>query len=152
MKSCELIKLLQQVDPSGETECVVGGEDIYFVARAPCYYDGTPCLLIRDPNKAPYWDVVGIRKMNAGDKIKIHTLSALDVIVEAETSPSISIPSDYDALRDEWRAFSKWFDEGQVALEPATPHINECDKRDWARLKQRINELEACCHDPNETI
>ena len=42
MKTADLIRRLQEADPTGELECVAGGEDVYFVQRLPMYYDGWP--------------------------------------------------------------------------------------------------------------
>ncbi len=82
MKSKELIKILQELDPTGEIEVVVGCEDIYFGEKAPMYYDGIPAILIRDESKAPNYDIVGFKMTSSGYKIIIHTVSIEDIISE----------------------------------------------------------------------
>lgn len=41
MKTKELIKLLQQEDPSGEEEVCIDNQPVWYVQRMPAYYDGT---------------------------------------------------------------------------------------------------------------
>ena len=72
MKTAELIRRLQEADPSGDLDVVVGCEDILFIESLPSYYDGPKHLLVRDPAKAPYYDVVGGLISYEGEKIKIH--------------------------------------------------------------------------------
>ena len=59
MKTKELIKELQELDPTGETEVVCGCGDIYFVEELPAYYDGRLGVLIKDESKKPYYHVKG---------------------------------------------------------------------------------------------
>lgn len=88
MKTRELIALLQAADPTGEVECVVGSEDVYFVSKAPMYYDGRPWLLVHDEAvKGKAYSVVGLRYPASGDKVNIMTLSAKDVLYEAPDAP-----------------------------------------------------------------
>lgn len=79
MKSKELIKQLQELDPEGEAEVCVGNEDIYFAERLPAYYDGKLEVLIRDETKRTY-NITGIKITGRGDKIKLHTMSLEDVV------------------------------------------------------------------------
>ena len=84
MKTRDLIALLQAADPTGEVECVVGADDVYFVARAPMYYDGRPWLLMHDDAlKGKAYSVVGLRYPAGGNKVNIMTLSAKNVLYEA---------------------------------------------------------------------
>ena len=82
MKTSELIRRLQEADPSGEEECFVGNEDIYFVTRMPMFYDGHPWQLIHDEavrDKA--WSIVGLKYPARGSfKISIQTLNASEVL------------------------------------------------------------------------
>src|SRR3990172_7574886 len=67
MKTADLIRRLQEADPTGELECVVGGEDVYFVQRLPMYYDGLPTLLVHDPSKRDReWSIVGLKVPDSG--------------------------------------------------------------------------------------
>lgn len=49
MKSKLLIKILQELDPSGDLEVSVGNTDIWGCQKLPSYYDGCQKLLVRDP-------------------------------------------------------------------------------------------------------
>lgn len=48
MKTKELIRRLQEEDPTGELEVTVGKTDIYFIQTLPGYYDGCYQVLKRD--------------------------------------------------------------------------------------------------------
>lgn len=86
MKSRELIRILQELDPSGEIE-VYAGNDILFAERLPGYYDGAPFRLVRDPAKAPYYDVVGFVYDRCGPKIQLHTHGLTDAVVDLRDVP-----------------------------------------------------------------
>ncbi len=94
MKSKELIRRLQEIDPTGETEVVVGCSDIYFLQKDPMYYDGLPITLIRDESKRPYWDVIGFRATSKGNKIRIRTLDFEDVMWDTKNC-IIELEDDY---------------------------------------------------------
>ena len=104
MKTKELIRRLQEADPAGEEECVVGNHDIFFVENLPAYYDGRRQQLVRDPSKAPYYDVVGARITGTGRKVQIHTLSVADAL---ENNPDMPVELDnadcYAAKVARWR-------------------------------------------------
>lgn len=101
MKTKELIRRLQEEDPSGEAEVVVGGEDIYFVEAMPAYYDGRPTLLVHDEalrDKA--WSIVGLHVPAGGvKKLRIVTVSAEDVFLSNPEAPVTY--GDDGARRDE---------------------------------------------------
>lgn len=80
MKGKELIKLLQEIDPTGEIEVSVGNIDIWDVHAEPAYWDGKLQLLVHDPEKAPYYDIVGGKYVVGGSKIVISTMSITDVL------------------------------------------------------------------------
>lgn len=106
MKTKELIKRLQEEDPSGELEVCVGCEDIYFVETQPAFYDGPQHILVRDPAKAPYYDVVGGIINYKGQKIRIHVLSLQDAIFHDPDLP-ISFNGGHEgnltAMVEKWR-------------------------------------------------
>lgn len=81
MKSKDVIKMLQKVDPSGETEVCVGNEDIYFAESKPAYWDGVLQVLIRDPKLSGCYNVEGVEFRSDGDKIELHVLSYSDVLL-----------------------------------------------------------------------
>lgn len=89
MKTKDLIKLLQEEDPSGETEVVIDdGRDIFYLDTLPGYWDGNYTTLIRDSSKKPYYDIIGAKYRSDGTKIKIKGMSWEDVL---ENDPDFSI-------------------------------------------------------------
>ncbi len=87
MKTKELIRQLQEADPSGELECCLGNADIHFVDVEPAYWDGCLQVLVRDPAKAPYYDIVGAKYTTKGNKVVIRPLSIRDAVFEDEDLP-----------------------------------------------------------------
>ena len=98
MKTKELIHRLQEADPSGEMDCCVSNADIFFVDVEPAYWDGCLQVLIRDPAKSPYYDVVGAKYVSSGKKLVIRPLSISDAIFENE-----KLPVDYEDLAPSWQ-------------------------------------------------
>jgi hypothetical protein len=74
MKTKELIRQLNEEDPTGELEVCVDGEDIFTVLNLPAYYDGPQQILIRDEKLSPYYDIVGAIINKEGRKVKIQTI------------------------------------------------------------------------------
>lgn len=116
MKTKELIRQLQEADPSGELECTVDGVDIFAVWTEPGYYDGPYEILIRDPDLAPYYDVVGGIISTEGTKVRIRAMSLRTALLEEEVDggffpiclrTTYANPESnqrlYDRI-DEWRA------------------------------------------------
>ena len=79
MKTKELIRQLQEADPSGEIEVCVGNIDIHFVERLPAYYDGRLEVLKRDED-CEYYNIIGGEFVAEGDKVMINTLMIEDAI------------------------------------------------------------------------
>lgn len=79
MKSKNLIKLLQYIDPSGEIE-VVGNDnaDIHFFELKQSYWDGKAQIHIRDKDDK----IIGIKYQVEGNKIQIRTYSVEDAIFD----------------------------------------------------------------------
>jgi hypothetical protein len=67
VKSKDLIRRLQELDPSGEIEVCIGNEDIWFLQRLPAYYDGPLQVVTREENDRP----LSMKYTNQGDKIDI---------------------------------------------------------------------------------
>lgn len=107
MKTKDLIKELQEQDPSGELECVVGGEPIFFLQNLPAYYDGSLQYLIQDPDKAGSYNVVGAKFIDKGRKIEISTLTIENAIWEAPELPvdcsEVSNIERKEKKVEEWR-------------------------------------------------
>jgi hypothetical protein len=87
MKTKELIRQLEEADPTGDEDVTVHGCDIFFVDSAPGYYDGCYQRLRRDPAKAPYFDIVGADYIGSGIKVVIHTYSVSDLIAHDPEAP-----------------------------------------------------------------
>ena len=79
MKTKELIKRLQEIDPSGEIECCIMNMDIHFADLMPAYWDGTLEILKRDPD-CKFYNIIGGKYTQNGPKIKIIPLSITDAI------------------------------------------------------------------------
>ena len=87
MKTKELIRQLQEADPSGELECCVNNADIHFVNVEPAYYDGCLQVLKRDESKSPYYNICGAKYTSVGDKVVIRPLSICDAVFEQQDLP-----------------------------------------------------------------
>ena len=114
MKTKELIRQLQELDPEGNCE-VFGDGDIYFLEKLPWYYDGKPGILIRDESKKPYYDIVGMREITPADGNKIYIkCMGLEDLAQDEASgftPNIIEGSDdfkqvYKAHLDKWKQWA----------------------------------------------
>jgi len=99
MKTKELIKQLQECDPSGEIEVCVSNVDIHYVTTEPAYYDGKLQLLVRDPALTDCYDVIGGKYMTTGSKVVITLMSITDVLWD---DPDATI--DYSDIPEHSRA------------------------------------------------
>lgn len=79
MKTSQLILALQEADPTGELDVVVGNKPIYFVSNEPAYWDGPLQKLIQD-NTHKYYNVVGARLTRKGFKVQIKTFSITEAL------------------------------------------------------------------------
>lgn len=120
MKTKDLIKALQEADPSGELYCCVGNEDIFTVHVDPAYWDGRQQILILDENNE-YYNVIGAKVTSEGHKVVIRTHSIEDAIW---SNPDL--PIDLSGLGNpDWKegyskAIEKWRKEakdGQQEIE-----------------------------------
>jgi hypothetical protein len=111
MKTRELIRLLQDADPSGDIECCVGNHDIVSVGVEPAYHDGCLQVLVRDPAKTGICcDIIGARRTSKGQKLVIYDLGIHDVLldqpdllIEYETAYTARYRERDDARREEVR-------------------------------------------------
>jgi hypothetical protein len=87
MKSKELIRLLQEADPSGEGHVVVDNKDIFFLEWKPGYWDGRYTVLVRDEKKKPWYDIVGAEYRSDGDKLNVNTMDWEDVLLDNPDAP-----------------------------------------------------------------
>lgn len=79
MKTKDVIEMLQEADPSGELECVVGNHDIFCAHVEPAYWDGSMQLLVREKDN-PYYNVTGAIYTSQGDKVQINTMGIDDAL------------------------------------------------------------------------
>lgn len=86
MKTKELIRQLQEADPSGELECCVENVDILSVQILPAYYDDYLQVLIRDENDH-FYNVIGAKYVGSGSKVVISPHSICDAIFENQDLP-----------------------------------------------------------------
>jgi hypothetical protein len=101
MKTREFIKRLQEADPSGDLDCCIDNHDILRVERQFAFYDGALEILVRDPARLPYYEVIGGILRTKGDKIRIQVLSLEDAIYEAKGKPfPIEIECADDKVRE----------------------------------------------------
>ena len=82
MKTKELIRQLQEVDPTGEMDCVVDNIDITGVHQEPAYWDGCKQVLKWNNDR-----LVGAEYSSEGDKLNIDTWSISDVFVDYPDLP-----------------------------------------------------------------
>jgi hypothetical protein len=106
MKSKELIRLLQVLDPTGETEVFVGSTPIYFLEKLPAYYDGYPQMLVQDETEGSHYNIIGAKYLGSGDKIRIHIMSIDDILFD-----DYEAPVDYSELPAQTAAYYKENDE-----------------------------------------
>lgn len=109
MKTRELIRRLQEADPSGDIEVCVGKYDIHFLTKVQAYYDGAHTILVRDESKSGY-NITGAIINRFGEKINLHLLSAQDVIDDDPEAP-IEVrggdPEQMKAMIKSWRVESR---------------------------------------------
>ena len=87
MTTAELIKKLQEEDPSGELQVVVGNIPIYTVDNVEAYWDGRLQMLIQDHNRDPYYNIVGYKVTSQGRKVRLHTMDLDDVMLDNPDIP-----------------------------------------------------------------
>ena len=113
MKTKELIRQLQELDPEGNMDCCIDNQDIYMTAIEPSYYDGCKQILIRD-SKNPYYNVIGAKVTSKGQKLNISPLnikSALwensDIIIEYDDYSARSYKEEHEKIRKEVKDYEK---------------------------------------------
>jgi len=102
MKTKELIRRLNEADPSGEIECCVGNADIYYVSKEPAYWDGCLQVLKRDPKKeGKQYSIIGAEIHSEGEKICLNTMNFSDVLLNHPDAP-IEIKSTTDWVIEDY--------------------------------------------------
>lgn len=110
MKTSEVIRRLQEADPTGECEVCVGNVDIHFIERIEAYYDGPLQVLIRDGGR-PGYNIVGAKFKREGSKVQVHLLPIMTALTEDP-----EMPVDYGELAPQCAAgiqarHNKWREE-----------------------------------------
>lgn len=77
MKTKDLIKQLQELDPEGEVECCIGNNTIIAVDKLPAYYDGH----LEIANIEKDYNVISHTITNKGEKIHFMTFGVTDAIL-----------------------------------------------------------------------
>lgn len=109
MKSKELIKQLQELDPEGECQVFAGG-DIFCLMRLPWFYDGKPGILLKDETRKDEYNVVGVRQIaeSDGDKIYIYDLGLDDLSMDHHDNENFTVDgrpefkARYEKFADYW--------------------------------------------------
>lgn len=116
MKSKELIKMLQEVDPSGEIECCVGNINVVGVEVLPAYYDGTLQVVKLDEFGNP----VSAKYVRNGQKIVLKIMDIYNCILDSinHDCSETSFHVDYSELSE------------NVAAETKASHE---DARQWSK-------------------
>ena len=87
MKTKDLIKLLQETDPSGEMDCVVNNVDIFIAYGVVSYWDGCKQLLIRDETNKDCYNVVAAEYRSDGWKVQIETMDISEALLNDPDLP-----------------------------------------------------------------
>jgi hypothetical protein len=144
MKSRELIRLLLEEDPTGETEVSVGNIDIFGVHLEPSYWDGKLQLLIRDESKKPYYDVVGGKYCVRGSKITITPMSITDVLWDDP-----DVPVDYSELGQYAEKYREADDKTRQASRDVALKVEMEAFQCWVKSKAeaiRPGDTDDCCN------
>jgi hypothetical protein len=101
MTTKELIQRLQEEDPEGNTEVVVGSDPVQYVENLPAYYDGRCGSLILDHKKDPYYNIVGYRIRESGRKVRLGTVDLEDVLYETPDA-TVDLSDLQEHEREKW--------------------------------------------------
>lgn len=138
MKTKELIRLLQENDPSGELEVVGSYGDIYFIERLPDYYDGKVNILIKDDEK-----IIGMKQNIGKDKIVLAELSLEDVMTDYWDDENFILEGDecFLNLANKYRKENKDF-EDTFQFNSFKKYILEKNKSIFYIFKVNAEEIE----------
>ena len=112
MKTKELIKILNEIDPEGETEVVIENESAFFAYKEPAYYDGIMELILKNENG----EIIGGKYSSKGSKISLRPYGIMSAIYDF---PELSVEYDianskkeeYKKMVEQWRIESREIDE-----------------------------------------
>lgn len=121
MKTKDLIRRLQEADPTGELHVSVGNIDILTVYRVEHYYDGRQERLMRDET-SPYYNVVGGYWSTEGHKVVIRDLSIEDAIFEDPDLPVYNVPEHQRRIIEDRRHFTRLCELPDSLTHPELEH------------------------------
>ena len=127
MKTKEVIRLLQECDPTGEEEVLVGNHDIHDICREPAYYDGYAQIMIRDESIECY-NIIGARWTGKGQKISINSIGIQDAIFNNPDVP-VTIEADYPRLEKLVEGWRKECREIEAAADARAKNRAEKEKK-----------------------
>lgn len=136
MTSKEVIKLLQELDPTGETEVSVGNHAISYINEEPAYYDGKLQSLLYDADG----QIIGIKYKTQGSKLVISEMGVTDLLWE---NPEAIV--DYSEIPEHGRERYKISDEAtrdasrNVELNLAMDHFYEWCKKKAIPIRDEEN-------------
>jgi len=107
MKTSELIRLLNELDPNGNNDVVIDNIDILNIELKDSYWDGCKQILIRDPNNTKCYNIIGAEFRSDGTKLNIRTLSIKDALLNNPNLPvkvvDTFIKKTMQETIDKWR-------------------------------------------------
>ena len=125
MKTKELIKMLQEEDPDGESHIRINGDPIIFVDKKPGYWDG-PYSYLETENNKHVWV-----QSTKGSKVDINTLDLFDF---AEL-----YKGDWKEMKNHIRIEYDYLDDGEkerMFLEKAK---KECEE--YNEIEKKVTEM-----------
>lgn len=108
MKTKELVRLLQEEDPSGEEECCIGNEDISCLYSESAYWDGCLQTMIHENGK-----LVGFKFSSEGSKVVIRSLGLRDALLD---NPKLSVEYDSVYAREKYEGCVKQWREEVITI------------------------------------
>lgn len=109
MKTKELIRQLNEADPSGELECCIGNGDIVYVDVLPSYYDGALQVIERNEDGHP----VSGRRIRTGQKVLLEPMFIRDALESSSFKVEYADDADrkrYEHYDEEYRRHHKEID------------------------------------------
>lgn len=137
MRTKQLIKILERIDPEGESEVVIGNLPILAIEALPSYYDGRMQVVDWD---IEYEDNHGYRAMNptlysfnkTHGKVKIHTTDLESLLLEY---PEMEVENN-GWIKDE--QIEEWRRQGRAFVEYDKPGTYSPDQYDKAILEDLL--------------
>jgi hypothetical protein len=123
MKTRELIAKLQELDPAGDLDVVVGNEPVYFPERLPAFYDGAKGELVQDPDLIGF-NIKGYKITNQGEKIVLH-LYGLEAWLMDEPHGQVDTSELPDWQQERYAKMIEQFRKESIEVEM----LSEADKK-----------------------